>query len=503
MKKKGLVIILFVSIFTCFGQNPPIPNDTFFYEQLPTNGEIEFNEIALETGDQTSLRLQDVINLISSTPGDAPVLRINSGTYEIGDILMKSNVHIRIDSDVVLKPKTDTRSIFTTEDNDFIENFSVSGVGGSFLVDLSEASFEDRIRVFTFRNIRNFRISDIEISDNFTRFSSLGFFPSGNSIPSIEDVIDGLRNGSITTKPVLVEDPNHPIRAPRQGIVENIKVTNAHYGFGLTQVQSGQNLLFRNLDAIGGVTLRLETGANFIQILEDLTPKLNEIYAYSIKATNGRTAVNFSPHTLDHDKIVVEKVTAVSCESAVGFSRGFVSNSSNRPEQNNPILGLTPGTFSNITVSDITATFGQNAQIKRRDFRFIPCEFRIPRNSANTEGISALINPDQESYTAPSLIPVFNTAGSDLTRPGSYNPIINNLRFSGYSCKIQPNGISYDAIDFEVCDEVIPGLNIFIPSRFRNTPNELNCEFCDESNAAGECTSLDRNSCPNVLDGFY
>ena len=45
------------------------------------------------------------------------------------------------------------------------------------------------------------------------------------------------------------------------GKVINITASDYPSGYGLTQVQSGENIYFENLDGTGGNTLRMETGA--------------------------------------------------------------------------------------------------------------------------------------------------------------------------------------------------------------------------------------------------
>jgi len=502
----SLIILCILTSVIGYSQNPRIPNNRFFYEQQPTSGTRNFNEIASETGMQTSRRLQNLIDEVSELRGTRPVIRINSGTYRLNGIEMKSNVHIRVNRNVIIKVVLGSRNsnIFETADN-AVRNFSITGVNGRFTFDLRELEASKRVRAFAFTDIRNFKISNIRILDSNTIFSSLAFLLTGNSIPSVENVIDGLRNGSITRKPVLVEDPSNPIRVPTKGIIENITATNANYGYGSIQVQAGQNLLFRNIETTGGVGLRLETGINRMQILENLVPPLNEIYGVDLTATNGQAAVTLSPHTLKHRKIVLKDITATSCEYGVALERGFVSsNATGRPQQNNPILALTPGRFSNATITNITVTFGQNAQLRSTRLRYIPCELRVARNSANTRGIRKLPANSGASFRGPSLIPVSNEASH--RGPGGYIVTFNNLTFSGYSSTIASDGtLTGGESDFEICDEEVSGINFFVPRRDRITPNPLNGEFCAVTNADGTCRRLGRNAPANQLiaNGTY
>jgi len=458
--------------------------------------------IPTETGLETSDRLQDLIDEVFAMTGDRPIIRINAGTYRLNGISMKSNVHIRLDKDVVIKVVLGARgsNIFETGNNR-VENFSIFSDNGSFTIDFTELDVSNRVRAFFVTDIENFKIANINILDNNTFFSSLAFFSTGNSIPSVRDVIQGLADGTITTRPIMIEDPSDPIRPPMRGIIENIVGTGANYGFGTIQVQGGQNLLFRNIESTGGVALRLETGANFWQILGDLTPILDEIYGFNITGINGQSPLTLSPHTLKHNKVVLEKITAISCEYGAGLERGFVSqNTSGRPQQNNPILGLTPGNFANATISNVTATFGQNAQLRPTRLRYIPCNLRVLRNLADTEGVSNVNNPDGQSFRGPSLFPISNEASEP--GPGGYIVTINNLTFSGYGSNTPADGMLIDGTnDFEICDEVISGLNFFVPRRDRNTPNDLNNEFCNRTDADGNCNRLGRTGPPILSIG--
>jgi len=502
----SLIILCILMSAIGYSQNPQIPNNSFFYQQPPTSGVRDFNEIASETGMQTSRRLQNLINEVSGLRGARPIIRINRGTYRLNGIQMKSNVHIRVNRNAIIKIVLGSRNsnIFETVGNTRVVNFSVVGVNGRFRFDFRELDVSNRVRAFSFTDIENFRIANLRILDNNTIFSSLAFFARGSSIPSVDDVIEGLENGSITSRPRLRENPADPIRSPSKGIIENIRQTGSNYGYGAIQVQSADNMLFRNISSTGGVSLRLETGVNFLQILGSLAPTLDEIYGTGITAINGQAALLLSPHTLEHGKVVVENITANSCEFGVAIERGFVSQSPNRPGQNSPVLGLTAGNFANTTIRNITATFGQMAQLRGARLRFIPCQLRVPRNNANTVGVATVLSADEESFAGPALVPIENAAGSS-GGVGGYSVRIRNLNFSGYPSNIPSNGIAFEDQDFEICDEVVPGSNPFINSRIRNTPNPLNGEFCAVTNADGTCRRLGRNAPANQLiaNGTY
>ncbi|WP_170309841.1 T9SS type A sorting domain-containing protein [Seonamhaeicola maritimus] len=446
------ILVVFVSISNVFSQS--LPADITFFN--PTIGaSVQTINPSAGTGDDSQTFI-NAINTVNASGGGRVI--VNAGTYRVLEVPLKSNVHIEVDSNVTLLPYnyiSNNKSLFDADSNSGISNFSIVGIGGDFNIDFASLQPDARIRAISFKFCSNFKVANFNINDNNTVFSGLIFgsnhvtisTPDGNRIQSIRGV-------------------------PNGGIIENVSITNAHYGYGLIQTQSGKNLLFRNLNGIGGATLRLETGYSLIQYtelfdFEDL--KLDNIWARNIECTNGQSALQLSPHTLDQGYFNVSGVIGNSCETAVVWSSGFTTDD----EEAN---GLTPGSYNSTSkIRDVTSTFGQNAQLhKSKRLRYIPCALRVERSGGI--GIATTLNVDGESRTGPAIGAVIRQAD----KPGDYDldfPV-TEVTANGYNINayyLPQNAFFVDSYDdYEICNESVSGLSFWIPVDERNTPNSRN-----------------------------
>ncbi|GAL63525.1 T9SS type A sorting domain-containing protein [Algibacter lectus] len=441
--------IFFLATFVCFGQNPidrVLPADDYFYNPTINTS----NQMAFPNGNNTTSALQAMIDNLSSSGGG--VLTINAGTYTLEQIHMKTGVHIRVHPEVVFKSVPRNALFRAGYTNNFahVNNWSFQSTNGQkFTFDFSDLQSTEDIRAFQLGNTSNFKLSDFLVLDNFTKFNAISSGAVGGT----------------------------PAKFPTNGIIENLDIKKAHYGYGLTQNQVAQNMLFRNLSGEGGVTLRLESGFSGLADLyvTDKTPILNNIYARNISCTNGAHAVMLSPHTITQGMVDVRDVTGVSCEAAVSINFGFLSESKGQSDANgNAINGHSEGTFSEDSViANVIATFGTNAQVRAARLRHIPCALR--------GHIKMTINLDDESYTAPSLASVYYLALEDyvsLNNPkGRYQIVLDNINHSGFSSEVRADGLITDGgeNDFEGCD--IDGPPIWIKGEDKNTPNPLQTTY--------------------------
>lgn len=447
-------LILKITVCLCIVSevySQALPADITFFNPTIGSATQTINPSA-GTGDD-SQTFTDAINAVNTAGGGKVI--VNAGTYRILEIDLKSNVHVDVNSGATFLPfnasTTSNNALFSLDSNSGIDNLSIVGVGGNFTVDISSLAVSVRIRVINFRNCANFKVANFDIIDGQTEFSALAF--GGNYITT----------GSGQDRRIT------SVRGiPNGGIIENISITNAHYGYGLIQTQAGKNLLFRNLSAIGGATLRLETGFNLLQFTDTYNfeeIKLDNIWARNLENTNGQSALQISPHTLDQGYFNAENITATSSEFAVVWAAGFLG----QPEQD---AGLTTGTFDNTSkIRNVTATFGQNAQMRDSRLRYIPCVLRVER--ANGVGIATTLSSDGESRIAPSPGAVL----SEEDKPGYYaldfpDTEVTAIGYNIAAHYLPPNAFiksSFD--DYEVCDESVNGVNFFVPVAVRNTPN--------------------------------
>ncbi|MGB5418012.1 T9SS type A sorting domain-containing protein [Algibacter sp.] len=449
MKTKYAALILFILglVLPIQSQTPP---DSSFYNPTVGTGTQTISP-SVGTGDDSLL----FINAINALTASGGTITVQAGTYRILEVPLKSNVHIEMDAGTTILPYNPTpgvnNAMFDADNNAGITNFSIIGVGGKFNFDLTGLASTLRIRVINFKYCSNFKIANFHIIDSYTEFSSLAF---GTNYTTSNGVINSVRG------------------VPQNGIIENASMVNGHYGYGLVQTQAGKNILFRDLSCVGGVALRLETGFDLIQYTSGAlfeAIKLTNIYGRNLECTNGQSALQLSPHTLDQGFFDMRNITATSCEGGVVWSAGFTTD---EQETN----GLTPGSFdSSSIVRNVTAIFGQDAQLHpSKRLRYIPCQLRVERS--NGIGISTTLNIDGESRNGPAIGAVL----SEQDKPGHYDidlPV-SEVTAIGYNIEahyLPPNAFfinSYD--DYEICNESIDGVNFWIPADYRDTPNPRN-----------------------------
>ena len=348
-----------------------------------------------KTKDQSAL-FQTAINEVSAQGGGK--LFIPKGTYLFARIYMKSNVHIIIDKGTVLKPywgKDDYVDMFyffneNSQTKGYIENCSISGKGGRFIVDYADIPKNEKfkVRFALLGTVNNFSITDADIKDNYSVFCALSFAPS--------DI-----KGSL----------DWPINRPTNGEVKNCSIFHANPGYGLCQLHGARNLYFENLYALGGVALRLETGAD--------TPYIGiyDIYGHNIQSENGRCALMMGPHIAQNGTVKVDGLWAKSSGSAFQFGAGHIS-------QRKTIYADTkPGIFANDSkVINIHAIYGTTAQSAiKKLYAYQPSEYsKICYDE---------VVPFGKWLTAPSITAVID--GSNNT----YHVTIEHITTEGFPFK--------------------------------------------------------------------
>jgi hypothetical protein len=375
MKNNIFFVIVFLVPLLGFCQ---IDNEDNFYKaptsfKVVKNLQTDFNvDSSFETDD--SEKLQKAINFISKNGGGK--LIIPKGNYSFADIVLKSNIHIEIDSEVVIRPfkRSNDRNYFifllSSDTKEPIENVSVSGIDGQFTMDVSHVE-NKRVRCFSIRNIHNFKISNFKIIDNYTLFASLEFLP-------------------------LEIKKEDKLYSSKNGLIKNIDGLGiADYGYGLVQVRTGKNILFLNLSGIGGTTLRLE---GHLKVLRAIGGKDNmeHIIGRNISCEKGNAALMLSPHYIYNGLVDVRDITAIGCGFAVRIDTGFA----NKDEKK---LGLKPGYFSpESVVSNVKAIFAKTeAQVKPKHYKFMPCNLR---SEIHKTPITPF--PHGDSYNGPSIAAV-------------------------------------------------------------------------------------------------
>lgn len=353
----------------------------------------DYNARPNSSSDQSEI-LQNAINEISNNGGGK--LIIPKGVYNIANIYMKSNVHILVHNEAVLRlinsgKKTSVcMFIFSTEEEKgtYIENCSIRGLNGSYIVDYSfmQPGKNAGARFIISRLVKNFLIADAVIKDNYTKFCGIIFVPAGKTGADKLDV----------SRPV-------------NGEIRNCKIFNADSGYGLCQLHGAQSLYFRNLYAKGGVTLRLESGAG------GRYAGVFDIQAKNIKNENGRAAVMMNPHTTHNGTVKIDSVWSKSSSACLLLHRGFID----RKHKDDP--NATIGSYaSDSEINNVHAIFGTDAQVDNKEVYVLepdPEMYKLYRN--NNHG-------NRVSFDGPSIAAAFSTLGDD------WSVKITNLTSEGF-----------------------------------------------------------------------
>ncbi len=395
MKINTLYITLLIlsNVLPLFSQ---IDNEANFYTSL-TNANFNKN-LVLDYGvdnnfdTDDSFFLQNAIDNISSNGGG--VLTIPDGNYSFGGINLKSNVHLDIQQNVVIRPfyeipsngKLKNYAVFKLGSNtNPIQNVTItSSGGGRFKVDLTQNN-NPNVAVINCTKVSNFMIANFNVIDNYTKFSAITF-------------------GG--------DDYAGAYVFPENGIVKDVDILNAHYGYGTVQTQSAENILFKNLSGTGGATLRLETGFTGLNNLQGTNlPSgqkrvggLHKMVARNISCTNGNSALMISPHALHNGTVDAEGIHSVSAGFTVRVEAGFVSKKYDQS------INLDDGTFEHVRIKNVTATYGETAEIKSKHFKYYPLEIVPPIT------LASYISSDETSvFVGSAIAPVLVNANYTCT----------------------------------------------------------------------------------------
>lgn len=306
---------------------------------------------------------QKAIDEIASVGGGRLV--VPRGTYRLAGVRLKSNVHLLIENGTVFKAhwpegtKTvvflmdaerpvNKRRITLEQEQTYIENVSIRGVGGPFIIDYSERERNkgEGIRGVLCKMVKNFLIENMDMQDNFTTYCGITLTPTNSKKP-----VDEVKQWAVS-------------RAT-DGTIRNCRIFNASPGYGLCQLHGAQSIHFEDIYAKGGVALRLETGA------VGLHTAVYDVTAKNVTCEDGRCAVMFGPHSAINGLVQVENVLTNSCTYAVTIGKGGVKEAQLKIEPDAKDGIFAEGSY----VKNIHAVFGKTAQVKTHAMLSIPEEY--------------------------------------------------------------------------------------------------------------------------------
>lgn len=375
--KSRISIILCLWLIVCSNTFAQFPVTRF-------DGTVPSYSVDFSGGD-----LQSLINSVSDrvTNGkNGGTINILPGTYDLRNIKLKSNVHINIHKDVLIRLGTRKGGVFLleSEKNETLENVKIycqscnneSGANkpnqaNTYTIDLRgrENGVNQNIginaRAFGIGKVSNFHVSDFYILDDNTRISGI------NLVPLFEGDFD-------PTDPAA--NTRRAIGMPEKGDILNGRIDGADYGYGLIQVQVGRDISFKNLHGRGGVTLRLESGAGitYIGTLRQRAFRMENIQAYDINNNDGHAAFMLSPHGRIHGRVEGRKIRSNGSAFCVELAAGFIDREVVINDQNTDPTRFKKGIFKGpVIISDVKGTYKENtAQIKRKNWNFYPTFIR-------------------------------------------------------------------------------------------------------------------------------
>ncbi|UZO79425.1 T9SS type A sorting domain-containing protein [Aquimarina sp. ERC-38] len=368
--------ILFISITVCAQNCPPDPagnRSHYFYDDW-----VKANEVLNLTGKETivdSNTLNNRIDQESNSGGGTLYIKSKAATNVIylRDIYLRDNVSLKFDKSVIIKPLlpgSDPKiTIFTMGKtiNEKVRNVQITSNGGRFTVDFRDVAVNRRIAFIKLRSVKNFYVGNFNLSDNNTTFC----------------------NVELLFTQTEAEDRVNGENIPYRGIVENIRSTKNHSGYGIIQVRGGKRIFFNNLNSGGGITLRLESGIP--GGIKSKRATIDEVVGRKIRVFNGSSALFLNPHRIDQGCIDVRNIIAVNSGFAANIVAGFVDRKGGEGSAENNAGVFSPDSH----VSGLTASGNKKkAQLRKKLAELLPCnqaQDLINRFENNK------LNPDEES----------------------------------------------------------------------------------------------------------
>ncbi|MCW2119278.1 T9SS type A sorting domain-containing protein [Flavobacterium sp. 7A] len=425
--------------------------------------------------DKTS-ELQNLINTNKKN------IKLN-GNMTLGEIALRSNVHINIKKGAIIKLKTTNGRGLMFRGGKEVTDLPIENVKiycsecnttasdnnkptERYTIDMSSGIPDQNCNFVSFGKVTNFSISQFYVIDNYTKI---------NAITLASNVKDNTGTGDAWTRSYSVQ------AAPTQGDIKLGYLKNGHVGYGLLQVQAAKNVNFHNLTSQGGVSLRLESGSTIavVPTTEGSAANMDNLEGYNIVGINGWSAVTLSPHGRRHGAITLKNVTAIGCTSAIRIIGGFQDRDV-EGLPNFPTAKYKRGNFGSVTITGtIKHTYGTTAQLEGRDFSYFPQS--LIKNKTLQQ-----VFPKAAPYKAP-----FDGADARINTPS----IATVLYFSKDSAAASPRDIDGQySVNLTGATLQKPGFNSCIPTTiYANDKNKI-CSTTSKFSIDYDETAFDAKS---------
>lgn len=380
---------------------------------LPADRDVEFTSVE---GLSDTEELEKLIDQLSAQGGGK--ILIKSGQYAFRDVLLKSNVHITIESNTTIELENKTlgkngkngyRHFFSLSSDvvgEPLENVKIVGLGTpatrpQMIVEKFYESWGNTMnRAFGVGYVKNALIENFTIVDDYT----LG--------------------AAIALNPVDVNEDGETAQIPENVTIANVALTGGSIGYGLVQTNVGRNILLKNLSCEGGMTCRIEAhnGRKY-----DLG--VYNIVVKNVASINGKAAVLLQPHSVLNGRILVDGAKAEGSTWVLFLKEGFVGKDSKRREKG---LFDASSEFSNISMvsTDNTAT------LSFKNFSFVPTAlqslYNAPNYTMNTEDSNYSLSDDgtpgrETAIEGPSVGAVYIDATYPLGLPSEDDIVIDGM----------------------------------------------------------------------------
>lgn len=323
--------------------NSPMP---YFEEEAGYQGD-DFENLSKkrkrffskDSGSQTKA-LNSLIDELSDLGGGE--ITIKKGKYELRQVNIKSNIHIYIEPETIIKLDKNIRgkgfpfALGVLKGSPLVENVRIIGLGTpetrpQFVLEKNGRSF---VRAINFGHAKNVLVENFTIKDDLTGGTAIAF------------------------NPLAISDDE--VYIPENITIANVKMTGASIGYGLVQTNAGRNILFRNLECEGGMTCRIEahTGRKY-----DLG--VYNIVIKNVLNKNGKAAVLLQPHSVVNGRVLVDGARSEGSTWTLFLKNGFVAKESKRRKKG---TFSADSSFKNISMlaKDETAT------LSFKNYKYVP-----------------------------------------------------------------------------------------------------------------------------------
>ncbi|PMG40090.1 hypothetical protein [Shewanella sp. 10N.286.52.B9] len=263
--------------------------------------------------------LQAAIDRATNKPNGG-VVKVMGNDLKLAQVDLKANVRLEIQSGKTIKMAD--KVLFNLNRNGqgprapLMQNVEITSTGNArFKIDVNKnAIFLNAIPVRV-GYVKNFALSNFDIKDNYSIFPSLFMVADSDARTVANNATYG--------------------RIPQKGVVENISATKVAAGYALIQLFSGKQMRLKNLDAEGGLTIRLEPGSgrpsDYLNQAGPRVGNIADIKMIDIENTEGMAALFLKPHQKICSDITGTNIRGVNSAFTImsnssdssTFSRGY------------------------------------------------------------------------------------------------------------------------------------------------------------------------------------